>query len=56
MRLDVKFKEIDQKFNVNFKEVNQKFNVGFGQYVERTDIPKEYGLITYTQDRIITVT
>ena len=33
MKLDVKFKEIDQKFNVNFKEVNQKFNVGFGQYV-----------------------
>lgn len=56
MKLDVKTGGATIKFNVNFKETDQKINVDFGQYLERTDIPKEYGLITYTQDRIITVT
>lgn len=50
MKLDVKFKEIDQKFNVNFKEVNQKFNVGFGQYVGGSKPEAE----RYTGDYVVT--
>lgn len=46
------------KLSITFAENAQDFSVSFGELfvVEKTDIPKEYGLITYTQDKIITVT
>lgn len=58
MNIRVKLTESDQKLSVKFSEKKQSFNVAFKNFilVEKTDIPKEYGLITYTQDRIITVT
>lgn len=43
---------------VTFSETNESFETSFDEVivVERVDIPSRYGLITYTQDRIITVT
>ena len=46
-RIPVVFSSIAHDFEVNFSGVC---------IIERTDIPKEYGLITYTQDKIITIT
>jgi hypothetical protein len=40
------FQGSDQTFAANFKEV---------QIVHTDEIPKEYGLITYTQDKTIIV-
>ena len=58
MHMKVKFSETNHKFDVNFSKVNRNFKAVFNDLVlvERTDIPKEYGLITYTQDKIITIT
>lgn len=47
MRIDVKFSKTKQSFDTSFGEVH---------LIERADIPSRYGLITYTQDKIITVT
>ena len=54
----VKLTESNPKITVTFSEKKQSFKAAFKDFilVEKTDIPKEYGLITYTQDRIITVT
>ena len=58
MRLNVKFSESKHSFGEIFSEAKRSFEVAFNELVlvERTEIPKEYGLITYTQDRIITIT
>ena len=58
MRIDVQFKENDQKFEALFKENDQKFEAEFKeiQIVHDGKIPKEYGLITYNQDKTITIT
>lgn len=44
-------------FGATFQGENPLFNAEFKnlQLVHTEEIPKEYGLITYTQDRIITV-
>lgn len=46
------------KIDIKFAENAQFLSASFGELciVEKTDIPKEYGLITYTQDKIITIT
>jgi hypothetical protein len=58
MTLGVDFLEIEQNLDVEFSESERFFDSVFKGIilVERTDIPKEYGLITYTQDKIITIT
>lgn len=58
MKIHVNLTVSNQKIGVKFSEKKQSFNAAFRNFilVEKTDIPKEYGLITYTQDRIITVT
>ncbi len=58
MQMKVKLSETNHKFDVKFSKANRSFGVAFNDLVivERTDIPKEYGLITYTQDKIITIT
>ena len=45
------------KLKVDFKEAEENFMVSFGKVlvIERTEIPPEYGLITYDQNRTITV-
>lgn len=46
------------RLKVNFTELQARLPCRFNEFVlvEKTDIPKEYGLITYTQDKIITIT
>ena len=57
MKLDVKFQGIEETFDVKFTESEQALHTDFKNVVvvERTDIPPEYGLITYDQNRTITV-
>lgn len=57
MVLSVNFFESEQKFSAKFGETLQPFEVSFSNVVivERTDIPKEYGRITYDQNKTITV-
>jgi hypothetical protein len=55
MRLNVEFSESDQNFNVEFSESDQNFNVEFGDVVQIPAIPKDYGKITYNQNRSIIV-
>lgn len=47
------------KLNVKLEETNSQFNAYFEEVYEiktpSGEIPKEYGLITYDQERIITV-
>lgn len=58
MTVNVAFNESKQSIAVNFKENKQKFSASFGEIcvIVSDEIPKEYGLITYTQDKIITIT
>ena len=58
MKINVNFIEKEDKLDFNFIANERTLNVNFGDVciIERSDIPKEYGLITYTQDRIITIT
>lgn len=46
MILDVVFEEIEQEMTVDFGEITR---------VGTVEIPKEYGLITYDQNKVITV-
>ncbi len=46
MKIDVEFKEEKQTFTVDFGEI---------QKVNTEEIPREYGLITYDQNKNITV-
>ena len=57
MILKVGFSESEQNFSTQFKETERNLDVSFVgvQIVERTGIPKEYGLVTYDQNKTITV-
>jgi hypothetical protein len=47
MNFEATFQNSDQTFDATFKDV---------QMVHTDEIPKEYGLVTYTQDQIIIIT
>lgn len=57
MILNVSFEEVDRVLNVVFEESNCILDVTFGEFYEvsKPVIPKEYGRITYDQDKTITV-
>lgn len=57
MKLDMKFSESEQSLNAKFMETERFYNLSFKNVVvvERTDIPPEYGLITYDHNKTITV-
>lgn len=57
MKLAVKFTESEQSFHAQFGEMEKSYHASFGNVlvVKRADIPPEYGLVTYHQDRTITV-
>ena len=57
MKLDVAFSEKSQTFGAVFQGSAQTFGANFKevQIVHTDEIPKEYGLITYTQDKTIIV-
>lgn len=57
MKLKVNFREAEECFFAKFAELERSFLADFDKVlvVNRTDIPPEYGLITYDQNRTITV-
>jgi hypothetical protein len=58
MTFKANFEGISATFDVQFTKTDQYFKTKFQNLtvVERVDIPKQYGLITYTQNKIIKVT
>ena len=58
MNINVNFAESNCALDVVFKEIKCAFSAAFGEIQEITSgaIPKDYGKITYTQDKIIYVT
>ena len=58
MRLNIKFSESAQHFNMKMEETKDFFKPSYGNVVivERVDIPSRYGLVTYDNNRTITVT
>lgn len=58
MRIDVEFEESNHEFIATFMELTAEFKPEFEaiQIVYDGKIPKEYGLITYNQDKTITIT
>ena len=57
MKIDVKFKEINQHIVTEFVESELVCDTLFQDVliVERTDIPPQYGLVTYDNNKTITV-
>lgn len=57
MHIQATFKVTDMHLDAAFSETSQALGADFGNVliVERTDIPQCYGLITYDQNRTITV-
>ena len=57
MKIDVALSEKNQTFGAVFQGSTQTFGANFKevQMVHTDEIPKEYGLITYTQDKTIIV-
>lgn len=55
---NVEFNSLDQSFDVDFQINDMTFEVDFGVVHEVLIpyIPKEYGLVTYDQDKTITIT
>lgn len=58
MILNVKLKVSNQRLNVGFSSTAQIIQGKFHNAVrvEIPSIPKEYGLVTYNQDRTLTIT
>lgn len=56
-KIKVRFAETNELIKVKFAENEQKLGVKFGevQYVTNNVIPKDYGKITYTQNKTIIV-
>lgn len=59
MKLTPNFSENDLSFSVNMSDANntKPFEFGFSEVsvIERTDIPPQYGLVTYDNTKTITV-
>lgn len=57
MKIKVKFQEVGHKFTTKFVEEDRAFKINLKDVVivNRVDIPPEYGLITYDNNRVITV-
>lgn len=47
MEIKVEFEELTAEFEPEFEEIHVVYS---------SEIPKEYGLITYNQDKTITIT
>jgi hypothetical protein len=57
MKINVQFSENECLFDAAFGENECLFDAAFGEIheVEQTNIPSDYGKITYTQDKFIIV-
>jgi hypothetical protein len=57
MKIDASFVDVEQTITAQLTETEQQFSVEFKDVViiERADIPSRYGLVTYDQNRTITV-
>lgn len=57
IQLDADFEEDEQNFDVEFEESESQLDADFSEVVivNIAEIPKEYGLITYDHNKVITV-
>ncbi len=55
MKLDVTFSQLNSDFKVKLEEEKKFVTIFEGFTKVTTDIPKDYGKITYTQNRTIIV-
>ena len=55
MELIAVFEETDTSIAADFQELDSHFSADFGSVTVVNEIPKEYGLITYDHNKVITV-
>lgn len=55
MELIAVFEETDMSIPADFQELDSHISADFGAVAIVNEIPKEYGLITYDQNKVITV-
>ena len=55
-KFNVIFNSTSDAFEIGFKTNDTAFKTNFSATCEVPYIPKEYGLITYNQDKTITIT
>ena len=56
IKFNVTFVSTNEPFKVSLKSNDTTFKTNFDSVCEVPYIPKEYGLITYNQDKTITIT
>ena len=55
MEMIAVFEEVDTSILADFQELDSHCSADFGEISIINEIPKEYGLITYDHNKVITV-